>query len=120
MWYFYLFNGLFCIWMAHKDAYYVKINRPDKIKHWQNGLIHILFAGAMWWLYGWPHFFAVLCESRIVFDIAMNLFRGLNPFYVSPSPKSIIDKIEKKIFHNNGFYPKLVYLITFILIVWLT
>jgi hypothetical protein len=46
----------------------------------------------------------------------MNLVRKLNPFYVSPSPKSFIDRMEKKVFGSNGWIPFLVYLKTLIVI----
>lgn len=111
--FFYIFNILLCLWMAKRDANLIK--KDKKVSHAANGAIHLALAIIVAVLYGWPHFIAWLCEAAIVFDVSLSLFRGLNPFYVSPNPKSKKDKIEKRIFGNNGFLPKLVYLIIFIL-----
>lgn len=114
---FYILNILLCVWLAKRDAN--RIKQGKKVSHAANGAIHIALATILSILYGWNHFPAWLCESAIVFDVSLSLFRGLNPFYVSKNPKSIKDKIEKRIFGNNGFLPKVLYLIIFIIMQFL-
>jgi len=115
MWIFYLFNGLLCVWMAYRDASYIKEKQAQKIRHWLNGAVHIGVATVLWFLYGWPHFIAILAQSAFVFDVAMNIFRKLNPFYIPMKPKSWKDRADKFIFMGNGFLAKLFYLLLFII-----
>ena len=85
------------------------IAKDKRIKHGWNGLLHLLFAGVGFWLFDWTAIFIILCNGRVVFDMALNRFRGLEFDYVTKSPKSIIDKIERKIFGDDGASPKIVY-----------
>ncbi len=117
MWYFYLMNAIVCIYLAKHDADAIKQDRPQDISHVINGAIHIGASLLLWIAGGFPHFFAGLLESVIVFDVSMNLFRHLSPFYLPIKPKSIKDKAEKYIFFNSGLVAKIFYLIAFILIV---
>jgi hypothetical protein len=39
----------------------------------------------------------------------LNKFRGLEFDYVPIKPKSIVDKLERKIFDEDGVAPKIVY-----------
>jgi hypothetical protein len=112
MWLFYLFNGLLCLWMAYRDGQFVRLGQYHKIHHWKNGAIHIGVAAIMFFLYGWDHSVAILAESALVFDTAMNIFRKFNPFYIPLKPKSWKDKIEKIVFFNSGLAAKIFYLIT--------
>lgn len=87
-----------------------RIEQDKHIKHWLNGLAHLSMAGILYFI-DWRLSVALLFLVRLTFDISLNLFRGLPINYVSPKPASWIDRIEIKIFGNNGYTPKIVYLI---------
>lgn len=99
---------LFVVILAWDNA--KRIDKDKKIKHWLNGLAHLSMAGILYFV-DWKLSVALLCLVRVTFDISLNLFRWLPINYVSPKPASFIDKIEKQIFGNNGYTPKIVYLI---------
>lgn len=101
--------ALFCVALAKVNADMIEDGK--KIKHFWNGLWHVITAivGTIFW--GWLVGIIILCEARVVFDTALNLFRGLPLDYVSIKPASIIDKAEKLIFGMNGILPKLLYLL---------
>lgn len=103
----------FCIWLAYDNAQRIKDDKP--IKHWLNGLLHILTAIVATFFEGWLIGLSVLLAVRIVFNTALNAFRGLPIDYVSPKPKSLVDKIEKRLFGNNGWIPLIIYSI---LLIW--
>lgn len=46
---------------------------------------------------GWSYGVATLFFVRAVFDVSLNKFRNLSAGYISPNPKSIIDKLEKRL-----------------------
>jgi len=46
----------------------------------------------------------------VIFDVTLNLLRGLPVDYVPAKPASIIDQVEKKLFNKNGLIPKIIYL----------
>lgn len=100
--------GLFCIFFAGINNEWIQDGK--KIKHGLNGLLHASAAGIGWIFWGWPVAVIILCNTRVVFDISLNLFRGLPVDYVPAKPLSIVDKIEKWMFKGNGLLPKLVYL----------
>lgn len=106
----------FVIWLAWDNSDRIKQDKP--IKHWLNGLLHILAAFTAFYFEGWQIAAAVLLSVRIVFNTALNLFRGLSIDYVSPKPKSVVDKVEKKLFGNNGWLPLIIYsiLLTWVLV----
>lgn len=110
----YLFNALLCLLMAESDA--DTIQRGDRVRHGFNAVIHLLLAGVIWLAVGWMGALASLVQARVVFDLSLNVLRfgwkGL--FYVSPTPESIIDRLEKSVFGSNGWLPKLFYTAAFI------
>jgi hypothetical protein len=79
--------------------------------HFLNGVMHITFAAIYGWLTWWPLSLCILLNTRVFFDAATNLTRKLSVDYVSPKPSSFVDKVEKKIFKNNGLLPKLTWLL---------
>lgn len=87
-----------------------RIENDKRIEHSLNGIAHLSMACILYFV-DWRASVALLLSVRVVFDSALNLFRGLSLGYVSPKPASWVDKIEKKIFKNNGYLPKLIYLI---------
>ncbi|HRP30428.1 MAG TPA: hypothetical protein PKV73_00985 [Agriterribacter sp.] len=97
----------FCIWFAYQNKKWIA--KDKKILHGWNGLIHIAAALVAWWLFNWCMFIIILCEARIVFDVSLNKFRGLEFDYVPIKPKSIVDRMERKIFGEDGVSPKIVY-----------
>ncbi len=99
--------------------YYLIEVKDYKIKHFWNGLIHIAMAIAGVYFWGWQIGVSILFVARLVFDTALNLFRKKGIDYVSPRPASIVDKIEKKIFGQDGITPKILYLAIIILIQFL-
>ena len=106
---------MICVWMAGRDAQL--LHNKKTVDHLTNALIHICVASVIGIFYEWYHFFGILLMARIVFDTSLNVFRHFNPFYVSPSPSSFVDKVEKKIFGSNGWLPKLIYFII-LLFIW--
>lgn len=99
---------LFCIGLAYID--YKKISQGKRINHFWNGLIHLTAAALCFFFFGWNISVALLLFARVFFDVSLNNFRGLALDYVSPNPKSIVDIWEKKIFGNDGLFPKILYL----------
>jgi len=115
----YVAYSMFAVWLAAKDASFIAEGQAWRINHFRNGLIHISFASLMGILYGAIHILGFLCLARVVFNLSINLFRGLSPFYVSPNPKSWVDRGEKWIFGDNGVIPNIIY--TLILFaIWVT
>lgn len=106
----------FIIWLAWDNS--KRIKQGKIIHHWLNGSLHILTAITALCFEGWQIAVAVLLVARIVFNTALNIFRGLPIDYVSQKPKSVVDKVEKKLFGNNGWLPLIIYsiLLTWVLV----
>lgn len=85
----------FCIWLAKNNA--TRIKKGKKINHKLNGGIHILASILAGCLIHWVLFPLILLTARIFFNSALNLFRNLDLFYVSPDPKSWVDIMEKNL-----------------------
>lgn len=100
---------VFCIAFAYLNSVWIK--KGKRIKHFWNGMLHLAVATTFGFIWSWWGFVAVLCNSRLSFDIALNLFRGLPLDYVTPTPKSIVDQIEQFFFKKNGILPKIIYII---------
>ncbi len=109
--------GIFCIWFAQLNADWIEEGK--KIKHFWNGLIHLTSASLAFWFFGWEAFISVLIVARLVFDFALNIARDLPLDYVSPNPKSLIDKAEKSLFGKDAFTPKIIYLAILITLICL-
>lgn len=107
----------FCIAFAYLNA--ILIKKGKRIYHALNGLLHLTVAFLIGYFTHWQYGLATLCITRLFFDIPLNLFRGLPIDYVSPKPKSIVDRAEKWVFKTDGFTPKVIYLIGAVfLFVW--
>lgn len=108
-----IFYSLLTILLAHIDA--VKIRNGIKIKHGLNGLYYILMMiPAYLLLKNWLLIIGLLAVRRIVFDTALNLFRGLKYDYISATTTSIIDRLSYGFQKKYGYVPY--YLIFFIII----
>ena len=107
----------FCIAFAWLNA--ILIKKGKRIYHALNGMLHLSVAIVIGYFTHWQYGLATLCITRLFFDVSLNLFRGLPIDYVSPKPKSIVDIAEKKIFGNDGFTPKVIYLVAAVaLFIW--
>lgn len=103
--------GAFCIGFAALNAYWIR--KDKRILHGLNGLAHALIIGFCGYTIDWFIVIPMLFQGRLMFDVALNLFRGKEFDYVPENPKSIIDKIEKKVFGEDGVFPKVIYLNVF-------
>lgn len=97
------------------DAY--RIMRNKRIAHGINFGVYTLFCGVLCWLAQWNIGVITLfcasafCSRQFTFDIPLNRRRGLPFDYVSKAnpPKSILDRIEIRLFGYNGRAPFVVY-----------
>lgn len=105
----------FCIFYAWLNARWIA--KEKRIYHGLNGAIHIVVAAVVAWFTHWYHFFTVLLIARVAFDWALNLFRRLPLNYVSPKPKSIVDRAEKTVFGLNGILPKVIYIVIIVVLI---
>lgn len=106
---------LFCIGLAFIN--YQVIKADNRVYHAVNGLCHAAFIAAAYLLCReWLLFIILPLLGGVTFDIALNLFRGLPINYSSSSTKSIIDRWERKVFADDGYAPKIIYLFLLILL----
>jgi ribose/xylose/arabinose/galactoside ABC-type transport system permease subunit len=107
---------IFCIILAYIN--YRLIINDRRIYHALNGLAHLAF-----WVIVYLTMDSLILTlafpfiARLFFDVALNLFRGLPLDYVPRNPKSIADKVEKKVFGSAGFTPKLIWLIIIVALI---
>lgn len=76
-----------------------KIAAGIRIKHGWNGAFYAVFILIAFFVTGqqWPLIPLLLLIRKSVFDITLNLFRGLDWDYVSHSTTSIIDQLYRKV-----------------------
>ena len=101
----------FVIWLAKDNAQ--RIEAGKRIYHGLNGGLHLL-ASCLVLPTGWINAICLLLLTRVVFDLSLNSFRNLPFDYVTHKPKSIVDKLERKVFGKNGWMPKVIYVLLFI------
>lgn len=95
-------------------AYYhsVLIKKGKKIQHGYWGGGYLLLAGLLSVLTGsWVLMIFSLFVRKVVFDLSLNLFRGLPLFYVSKTPMSLIDVFHLVIFKDKIRIYMAVYLV---------
>lgn len=109
-----------CVILAYINAKIIFKDKP--ITHWYNGAVHIAVIGLAFLLtHEWLLILIMLLEGRLVFDLALNKFRGLPFNYVSEWVKagdkrsSKIDVAEWKIF-KSGALPKILYMAIIIIL----
>ncbi len=115
-----LVYALICVALAWLNSLATKKDKP--IKHWLNGLVHVVLWCFSILFYEHILMFVLLpLIGRVVFDVALNLFRGLKLDYVSPWVKagdkrsSKIDRIEWSVF-KSGATPKIIYMVLIIIL----
>jgi hypothetical protein len=92
-----------------------RIDKGKRIYHGLNGLVYIAVLASAWLITRNWHLVACLIFNRLlVFNIALNVFRKLPPFYMPMAPKSVVDKIVKPI----GSWVYLIYAIGFITLIF--
>jgi hypothetical protein len=101
---------IWCIFFAYLNYIIIeKLN--ERVRHGINGAMHLLiciyFGIAIHFTVG----LSMLFIGRLFFDTSLNIFRmgWRNIGYVPRYPKSIADKIEKKVFGKDGITPKVIY-----------
>lgn len=88
-----------------------------KIKHFWNGLLHCAAAVAAWFIFKqWQAPLIILFLARLVFDTSYYLFMGHSLDYVTLTPKSIVDKVEQRVFGKNGLIPKIIYALIIVIL----
>lgn len=101
---------VFCLLLAYFNKR--RIAYDKRIRHGVNGLLHACFwVGTMLITKSWFPACVLPFLGRLFFDAALNVMRRLPVDYVARNPKSIIDRLEKKIFNGDGILPKIIYLI---------
>ena len=96
-----------------------KVNwaKGKKIKHFWNGLLHFTTAVIAWYIFrNWQSPVLILLIARLAFDTAYYLFMGNGIDYVTPTPKSITDKVEQFFFKKDGITPKIIYILFIIIL----
>jgi hypothetical protein len=97
------------------DAY--RITKHKTIAHGINLGVYAVFAGLLCWWSGWGVWEIIIfcvsafCTRQFAFDIPLSLRRGKKWDYVSTAnpPKSILDRIEIRLFGYNGRAPFVLY-----------
>ena len=86
-----------------------------RIYHALNGIVYLALISIAYLLFHNYWLVAVLLFDRLLFfNISLSFFRHLSWDYMPQKPKSIVDKISRIIFYNNGALMYLVYAIVFI------
>lgn len=98
---------------AHFDADRIKAGK--RIYHGINGAAYIALLCLTYYLFKDPYMIsALLVERALVFNISLNLYRGLPVDYKPLKPKSIVDKVVNKV---PVFLLYAVYMAAFILLI---
>jgi hypothetical protein len=100
--------------LAKYDSW--RIARHKRIYHGINAVVYLILLVYPYIVTkDWFFIIALLSLRRIVFDTALNLFRGLRFDYISSTTTSIIDRLSYKFQAKYGYVPY--YGVFFILII---
>lgn len=108
--------------IAYWHSRLIKNFRP--IKHgWWAFVAGALIAGATWWVTHYlTHLQVILfvisqgCARLVVFNIFLNLFRGLPWTYTSPTTTSVIDQLERRLFGGRVWIIEAALIVVFLTI----
>lgn len=90
--------------LAKYDSW--KIASHKRIYHGINAAVYLLLLICPYIITkDWFFMIALLSLRRIVFDTALNLFRGLRFDYISSTTTSIIDRLSYKFQAKYGYFP---------------
>jgi hypothetical protein len=113
---------LLTVGIAYWHSRLIRSGRP--IKHgWWAVIAGVLIAAATWW--EWPNLsdlqlilFAVAqgCSRLVVFNVSLNLFRGLSWTYTSPTTTSVIDQLEGRLFGGRAWITEAMLGLVFLII----
>ena len=93
----------------------IRIKEQKRIYHGVNATVYLLIMAVVFcFLKSYSFLIALLAERRIVFDTALNLFRGLRFDYISSTTTSIIDRISYKFQAKYGYF---VYYLIFLIVI---
>jgi hypothetical protein len=96
-----VFTGIYTL-LAAFDAGRIKSNK--KIYHGINGLVTLLVTLPVYLIVNqWFFIIGLLALRRIVFDTALNIFRGLSFDYISSNTTSIIDRLSYRFQAKYGY-----------------
>jgi len=96
-----IYAGLNILHAKH-DAWRIFDGR--RIYHGINGLVHVLILIPVYfYTKEWFFVIGLLSLRRIVFDTALNIFRGLRFDYISATTTSIIDRLSYNIQKRYGY-----------------
>jgi hypothetical protein len=105
-----LLGYLNALWVEKKGA-------PGKkkiIRHFWNGLLHCIAAGLVYLkTKDWTDAIALLAITRVFFNESYNYFHiPRHPLgYISKTSKSIIDKIQYKLFGSSGVWAVILWIL---------
>lgn len=106
---------VFCLLLAYYNA--MRIKNDKRVYHGINAALHIICWAVIYLLTkNWFVISALPFIGRLFFDTSLNLMRGLSISYAPLNPKSWIDIAEERVFRFNEVLPKIVYLITIIIL----
>jgi hypothetical protein len=105
---------------AVHDANRIRLHK--RIYHGLNFGVYVLLVAFLCWKAHWNigviTLFCVsaFCNRQLSFDVPLNRFRGLKWDYVSLAkpPKSILDRIEIRLFGYNGWAPVIMYAVVWV------
>jgi hypothetical protein len=96
-----LYAGLNILHARH-DAWRILDGR--RIYHGINGLVQVLvLVPVYFYTNDWFFIIGLLSVRRIVFDTALNIFRGLRFDYISSTTTSIIDRLSYNFQKRYGY-----------------
>ena len=108
------------VWMAWYHAELIKEDKRVRHALW-GGAYAFLSVYMAWALESWWFLGIAFCLRKLVFDSALNLYRGLPLFHVSTTTTSIIDRLHYKVFKEKSEIYQALYLIKLIvmnIILW--
>jgi hypothetical protein len=91
--------------IAHAYHDSVRIKAHKRIHHGLNGIFYIIVIAPVLLSKDWFFIIGLLSLRRVVFDTALNLFRGLRYDYISPTTTSLIDKLSYRFQARFGYVP---------------